>query len=366
LNVRKAVRARARRLFNIDNSRSLKVATDPNTTSRPLVSVIIPTYNYGALIGETLTSLQRQTLTDWECIVIDDGSTDDTAEVLARFAESDPRIRYLLQENQRQAVAKNTGLAHAKGKYVQFLDADDLVEPRKLERQVAYLEEHPEVDIVYGSVRYFRTNNPNERLYSMGGDNLPGLPQVSGGDMEVLKALVRANIMVINSPLIRRSIAELVGPFDVRLPPAEDWDYWLRCALAAARFQFVDIQDTLALVRMHPTSSSQNRLRMHRAGLLIRKKLAAMIKDEEVLAINRELRAGDEAEFGIMEADRKRSFNAAWHLGNSAWFERRWRWKTKLFACALMAPLISGTRLRSLIASSLTASVRDLGRKRTV
>ena len=153
---------------------------DPIKTAEPLVSIIIPTYNYGALIGETLSSLQRQTLTDWECVVVDDGSTDDTAGVVARVAGRDPRVRYLRQENQRQSVAKNTGLADARGKYVQFLDADDLIEPLKFERQVEFLEAHAEADIVYGGVRFFRTERPAERLYAMFGENESWMPEVSG------------------------------------------------------------------------------------------------------------------------------------------------------------------------------------------
>jgi len=334
-----------------------------NTTSQPLVSIIVPTHNYGSLIGETLISVQCQTFTRWECIIIDDGSTDDTAEVVASIAHRDPRVRYLLQANRRQAAAKNTGLANARGEYVQFLDADDLIESRKLERQVAYLEEHPEVDIVYGGVRYFRTHDTNERLYSMGTDNAPWMPCVSGAGREVLKALVRDNIIVINSPLIRRSIVHEVGHFDVRLPPAEDWDYWLRCALAGAYFQFADIEETLALVRIHAPSSSQDRLRMHRVGLLIRKKLAALIEDEQILVLNRELRARNEEGFGIMEAARGNAFRGARHLLNSAWFERRSRWKAKLFVCALMTPFVSETRLRSLLRSSVTGSLKNVGWK---
>jgi glycosyltransferase involved in cell wall biosynthesis len=332
----------------------------------PLVSVIIPTHNYGKLISETLNSLQRQTLTDWECIVVDDGSTDDTSEVVACFTEHEPRLRYLSQENQRQAVAKNTGLTDARGKYVQFLDADDLIESHKLERQVAYLEEHPEVDIVYGDVRYFRTSNPDERLYSMGEENLPWMSKVSGEGREVLDSLVRNNIMVINSPLIRRSIFGEVGLFDARLPPAEDWDYWLRCAAARKRFQFFDRQDTMALVRIHSGSSSQNRVQMYKVTLLIRKKLATLIKDEQILTFNRELRARDEGELGILEAARERSVDAMWHLLNSARLERRWRWRTKLFACALAAPFVSGARLQLMITSSVTGSAKKLGRRGTV
>ncbi len=87
----------------------------------------MPTYNYGAYITDALESLRAQTYDAWECIVVDDGSTDDTGEVVARFIEREPRVRYVWQENQRQSVAKNTGLAAARGVYVQFLDADDMI-----------------------------------------------------------------------------------------------------------------------------------------------------------------------------------------------------------------------------------------------
>lgn len=321
-------------------------------TSEPLVSIIIPTYNYGGMIGETLNRLGHQTLADWECIVVDDGSTDDTREVVARVAEREPSIYYAWQANQRQAVAKNTGISKSRGKYLQFLDADDFIESRKLERQVAYLEAHREVDIVYGSVRYFRPDNPNERLHSMGGRNLPWMPQVSGG-REVLEALVRHNIMVINSPLVRREVVEKVGSFDATLPPAEDWDYWLRCAQAGARFHFSDMQDTRALVRMHSKSSSQDRWRMHWAGLTIRKKLAASLKDAALLALNRDLRAKDESEFGMMEAALGRSWSSAVHLIRAAWFERRLKWRIKTLGGALIAPFVSHRSLQNIMVSPL-------------
>jgi glycosyltransferase involved in cell wall biosynthesis len=339
----------------------IEVASDePIKTAEPLVSVIIPTHNYGALIGETLKSLRCQTLAQWECIVVDDGSTDDTAEVVAEAARLDPRFRYVWQANQRQAVAKNTGLASARGKYVQFLDADDLIEPQKLERQVAYLEAHREVDIVYGDVRYFRAGRPDERLLSMGGGDAPRTPKVSGEGREVLEAFVRGNIVVINAPLVRRRVAEEVGPFDPVLPPAEDWDYWLRCALAGARFQFMDEPGTLALVRVHSTSSSQDRVRMYTAGLLIRRKLAESVKDGSLRVVNRELRARDELDLAVAVSERGDSLSAARHLFGSARYERRWRWRAKLTACALAAPVVSGTRLRALLFTSLMGSAKSL------
>lgn len=336
---------------------------ESDTTSGPLVSVIMPTYNYGRMIGEALESLQSQTYVNWECIVIDDGSTDDTAEVVARVAERDPRIRYTWQTNQRQSVAKNTALSQTRGKYLQFLDADDLIESHKLESQVAYLEAHPTVDIFYGAARYFRTHSTNEQLYSMGEDNLPWMPAVSGTGIDILASLVRQNIMVINSPLVRCGLVETVGLFDVELTPAEDWDYWLRCALAGANFRFVENENALALVRIHPTSSSQNRVRMNRAIVLIRKKLEASLNDEKLLALNHELRVADEVALGIEEAARGSSLRGAWHLARAAQVERRWRWRIKLVGCALAAPIVSEVRLKAMIASPITEFVKSLGRR---
>jgi glycosyltransferase involved in cell wall biosynthesis len=330
---------------------------------RPRVSVVVPTHNYGALIAETLRSLQRQTLPDWECVVVDDGSTDDTEGVVRRFAERDGRVRYVRQRNLRQAVAKNTGLRAARGRYVQFLDADDFVEPRKFERQVAYLEAHPEVGIVYGGVRYFTTENPEERLHSMAEDNAPWMPEVSGEGAEVLEALIRENIMVINSPLVRRGVVDKVGRFDARLPPVEDWDYWLRCALSGVRFQFADLPETLALVRVHPASSSSNRVRLFDRRLLVRRKLARSIKDERLRALNRDFRIDEERQFGFDEAARGHSFSAARHLMRAAWLEPKWKWRLKSLAYAPVGPFVSESRLRSMMGASLTGSVKDLGGK---
>src|SRR5215831_15925290 len=104
----------------------------------PLVSVIVPAYNYGSLIGETLDSLRNQTYNNWECWVIDDGSTDNTSEVVRVYCKSDPRIKYLPQMNSGPSVARNNGIRHSRGSYLQFLDADDLLEKRKIEHHVRF------------------------------------------------------------------------------------------------------------------------------------------------------------------------------------------------------------------------------------
>src|SRR6266852_191572 len=135
-------------------------------SSAGLVSVIITSYNYGHFIAQALDSVLAQTYSNWECIVVDDGSTDNTREVVERYAEANPRIRYFWQENQRLAAARNTGIAKSSGEYFQFLDADDLIERRKLECQVEVLEHHQEIDIVYGDVRYIASENSDQRLFT--------------------------------------------------------------------------------------------------------------------------------------------------------------------------------------------------------
>jgi glycosyltransferase involved in cell wall biosynthesis len=104
------------------------------------VSVIIPCYNQAVFIPTAIASLQAQTFGEWECMVVDDGSTDNTAEVVSNIALKEPRIRLLQKRNGGSASARDMGLEHAKGEFIQFLDADDTIEPEKLARQVTLME----------------------------------------------------------------------------------------------------------------------------------------------------------------------------------------------------------------------------------
>ena len=319
-----------------------------------LVSVIIPTYNYGRFIGETLECLRAQTYSDWECIIVDDGSTDDTAEQVARFIEKDARFKFMRQENARQAAAKNLGLSHSSGKYVQFLDADDLVEAEKFEKQVAYLENHREIDVVYGSVRYFKTEAPNERLYATWGEDKPWMPETSGHGKDVLASLLERNFMVINSPLLRRRVIDLVGDFDAELPPAEDWDYWIRCAAAGVNFQYEDLPGTLALVRWHALSSSQDRRRMYTSMLRIRRKVKSLTDDPDLRALNRKqfIKEQESLTFetilhGPLKDYLREMLRASWNSGTR-------KHALKWFACACAAPLVPRRNLASLVTTSVT------------
>jgi len=237
------------------------------STSSALVTVIVPCFNYGHFLPEALESLSRQSHPRWECIVVDDGSTDDTQAVVQSYVRRDPRYHYMHQHHRGLSAARNLGIRAGRGEYFQFLDADDLIEPRKLERHVRHLAEHEEVGIVYSPVRYFTTTGSRERRYSMREPDEPWMPQTSGRGRPVISAIARDNFMAVNCPLVRRDVTALAGGFDETLPALEDWEYWIRCAVQGTWFQYLDEPDTYALVRHHTASMSNDSMRMTR-GLI--------------------------------------------------------------------------------------------------
>ena len=256
---------------------------------RNLISVIIPAYNYAGYIGETLQSLIAQTHQNWECIVIDDGSTDNTQEIVAGFILLDERIKYIYQNNAGQSSARNNGLRNATGDYIQFLDADDLLEPVKLEHHIKFLENFPEVHIVYGETRYFRTGFPDERRYSISDPDEPWMPKISGQGEALIRKILTRNITTVSSPLIRRNVIDKVGEFDFNLDPLEDWDFWLRCALANYEFQFIEAEGTRDLIRIHSLSSSQNKERLFSKHKLTRKKMNSLLPSRELIIFNKHI-----------------------------------------------------------------------------
>ncbi|MDQ2974665.1 MAG: glycosyltransferase family 2 protein [Acidobacteriota bacterium] len=320
----------------------------------PLVSVIIPTYNYAHLIGHSLGSLKAQTYQNWECIVIDDGSTDDTAEVVGRYVEADIRIKYVFQENRRQAAARNNGIRNSKGDYLQFLDADDLIEPQKFERQVEYLQEHSEVDIVYGDVRFFNAGHIEERYDLYGGQDKPG---ISGQGIDILISLIRKDTIPINTPLVRKSVIERVGLFDEKLSPIEDWDYWVRCAAEGIRFQYEDFEGTHALVRYHAESASTNGLLRLGATSLMRKKVMDMPVGQVVLQLNKELGAEEEGLLGIENVLSGKLFKGIYQLSKAGLHDKPFKHKLKWLFCALIAPIASKRAFHKVYSSSLSRFV---------
>lgn len=260
-----------------------------SNTSIPMVSVIVPTYNYGRYIIDAVKSLQDQTYNNWECIIVDDGSTDTTKDIVRTLSYSDNRLKYIYQENQYQAVGKNTGLKTSQGDYIQFLDADDMLEPNKLENQVAFMEQHNSVDITYTDTRYFPTEDSSARWYFMHPDNAEWIPKIKGSGTEIIKQIVNDNFLTINSPLIRRAVLADVGNFDEKLKLVEDWDFWIRCCLKGKHIEYNNWDGSFALVRSHESSYSRNRQQVNESTLLMREKLNKLITDTEIVSLNKAL-----------------------------------------------------------------------------
>jgi len=217
------------------------------------VSLVIATFNHGRVLADALDSAVAQTLRGVEIIVVDDGSTDDTPAVLARYAG---RIRVVRQPNRGLAAARNTGLAAAHGSYVSFLDADDVMMPTKLAEQVAVLDRAPSVgwtycDVLIEIVATGAQMRASER-FGYGARMLEGW---------LFPELIHGNFIPAIAPLVRRTVLDAVGGFDERLTALEDWDLWLRMSLIAeARYS----PAVLVRYRVHPGGMSEDRARMDR------------------------------------------------------------------------------------------------------
>ena len=185
----------------------------------PVVSVIIPCYNTAEYLAEAINSVLTQTFGDFEIIVVDDGSTDNTADVTASF--NDSCIYYVRHpENKGLAAARNTGIRHSKGRYLTFLDADDYFLPHKLKDQVSFLDNYNIYGLVVGG--YLRVGKNGEVLKEHRPPDGPVTPEL----------LIAANKFIVHSTLIRREYIEKAGYFDEELKGGEEWDFHCRLALA--------------------------------------------------------------------------------------------------------------------------------------
>lgn len=219
-------------------------------TAEPLVSVIIPTYNRLDYIGQAIESVLKQTYTHYEILVVDDGSTIDVKKVLEPYLGN---IAYIYQKNEGLGSARNTGITHSKGKYLAFLDDDDLFEPRKLEVQVRILEKYPEIGLVYSDGYVFDTTNPSDiRLNPAVARDAP--------NSEFTKLFFMNTNIYVSAFLTRRQCFEDVGLFDESIPPHADSDIILRIALEWP-IKFSDYPSTK--IRYHPVQMSLDRIAMN-------------------------------------------------------------------------------------------------------
>lgn len=197
-------------------------------SSNPAVSIIIPAYNLAPYLAETLTSLFAQTYHDFEAIVINDGSTDNTDEVLAPFLD---RIVYIKQPNRGVMAARNAGLQRARGRYIALLDGDDLWLPRFLEVLVGMLEADPTLSAAYPNAYFFGSPNFNGQLHQ---DVFPVAAPIT------FDRALRRECYIFGLLVFRRAVLDEVGVYDEGLQGqgAEDFDLWLRMLRHGHRFNF--------------------------------------------------------------------------------------------------------------------------------
>ncbi len=193
----------------------------------PLVSVIIPCYNQAHFLTDSVGSLIAQTLDNWECIIVNDGSPDDTRAVAKSLVQQDPRIRYFEQENCGLACARNTGLNLAHGRYIQFLDADDLIAPEKLQLQLDALKGINQLALCYSDYRHCHENNVDQTVKR---DNFLPPRFVLDRPLHDIAARWETQFSIpVHSFLFdARFFTEKAIRFDVTLPNHEDWDCWMQ------------------------------------------------------------------------------------------------------------------------------------------
>ncbi len=199
------------------------------------VSIVIPTYNRAELLMAALKSLQNQSYQNLEIIIVDDCSTDATAEAVKRLG--DDRIVYIKHKvNKGGAEARNTGIQHATGDYIGFLDSDDEWLPDKTKRQLDIISENPEAGVIYTGMK----------VYTDGHLVKETIPKYRGN---LLSKLLESNcIYTTSSILVKKELLEQIGGFDVSLPSCQDWDLYIRLA-QISHFDFVE--DSLVLYNQH-------------------------------------------------------------------------------------------------------------------
>jgi len=184
-----------------------------------MVTVVIPTYNRREIVQEAIQSVLQQTYRDFELIVVDDGSSDGTGEVVCKF----PSVRYIYQKNRGVSAARNRGIGEGRGELIAFLDSDDLWMPQKLAVQVAFMEDHPEVQICQTEEIWMRNGvrvNPRNHHRKPSGD--------------IFARSLELCLVSPSAVMVRRGLFERMDGFDEALPACEDYDLWLRVAAEEA------------------------------------------------------------------------------------------------------------------------------------
>lgn len=264
---------------------------------RPVIniSVIIPAYNSEATIAETIKSVQLQTYSNWEIIVIDDGSNDGTVSLVNNLAEQDNRIRIITQKNQQVCAARNNGIKNARYDRLLFLDSDDWIAPHYFEKITSVLTANPNIDGVHCGWTRVRP------------DGKTGREKFGDTSSDLFGALAIHCPFSIHACVIRKSMVELAGSFDTSLLICEEWDLWQKIARIGARFEAV--KEVMAFYRMRPYSLSSDSIQFFNDAITV---LSRAYSPDDRLK-NLDLRYPDGVSNELLPG--RKLFIAAWFAG---------------------------------------------------
>jgi glycosyltransferase involved in cell wall biosynthesis len=246
----------------------------------PAVSVIIPTYNRAKLLGRAIQSILAQTYQDFELIIVDDGSTDDTESLVKSF--NSEKIRYIRHKKNRGAsAARNTGIRSAKGEYIALQDSDDEWMPEKLEKQMrAFATAPPEVGVVYTGF-YIIANNKKKYMPSA---------SITPKDGNIFSSIIKGEYLVSPQTIVvKRECFERAGMFDEHFPAMEDWEMSLRLS---RHYHFKYINEPLVLYSLQPDSISRNKSALTKSYKMILERYFEDIRQDKRLLAKHYLRLG--------------------------------------------------------------------------
>ena len=258
----------------------------------PQVSVVMPVYNGERYLAEAIASILGQTYADFEFIIVDDGSTDASAEIICEFAERDPRIQLIrLEHNMGNATARNNGISVASGKYVAVMDCDDICLPDRLRKQLTFLETHPEIDVI-GFTKWL----VDQDLKPLTGISVP-----QEHPLIVWGLFFGANI--VHHVLMRREPLVAAGGYDAGFKVSCDTELWSRL-IATSRF--ANLLDILMLYRQHPQAiSAKHKDQQRAAGVVIIRRMLERLWGEAPETTVQRFKRVTQRETDVTNAERK-------------------------------------------------------------
>lgn len=215
----------------------------------PLISVILTCYNQGRFLVQSVQSLLDQDYQAWECFLINDGSTDESDRIARQLCELDDRLSYIFQENKGVSASRNIGLDLANGDFIQFLDADDFIHPKKFLTQIEFIKTQSSRAIVFGSGRFFFDSAPEKIFSSHFNGGIPSDLMLE--DQFQVEFLIKNNSCSNCAPLYPKPVRELIR---FRACIYEDWVFNLECALIGLKFHFFNHPNCTSFIRMLDSS----------------------------------------------------------------------------------------------------------------